>query len=127
MDTISDHFSFQSVKNLSVTWLNLSDFGPGLITRHFAPWVLLALTSLVLSLSRLFDADDLLIHTPYPRDDSPPSNISILAPALLSFDTATSPLISHLAGLNSRFSSISAFDYDFSCASPSFHTSRHFD
>ena len=136
LDEISDHFSsFRRVEDLSITWLDLSDFEPGSLARHFVHYGS-SLRSLRLSyLSADFSAlttflhlfpslEDLLIHTPDLYDDGPPLRIPRTAPHfrgflnLLSFDSASSPFVSHLAGLDLQFSSISAFNCDFSSGFP---------
>ena len=136
LDTISDHFSsFRHIENLSITWLDLSDFEPGSLVRHFAHHgsslrslhlsYLSADYSALMTFLQLFPyLEDLLIHTPDLCDDNPPPCISRTAPLihgflnLLSFDSTSSLFVSHLAGLDLRFSSISAFNCDFSSSFP---------
>ena len=136
LDEISDHFSsFRRVENLSITWLDLGDFEPGSLTRHFVHFgsslrslrlsYICADSSALIAFIRLFpNLEDLLIHTPDLCDDSPPSHVSRPSPPfhgslnLLSFDSSSSPFVSHLAGLDLRFSSISAFNCDFSSGLP---------
>ena len=132
LDTIPDLLpSFQRAENLSIAWLYLSDFEPGSPGRHFAHHHWPSLRSLHLSyLSADFSAlitylqlfpnlEDLLIHTPDLCDDNPPPRISRTAPlhhgtlTLLSFDSISSPFVSHIAGLDLQFSSISAYHCDF--------------
>jgi len=136
-DTIPGrHFSsFRHIENLSITWLDLSDFEPGSLARHFVHYRS-SLRSLRLSylsadysilmtfLQLLPNLKELLIHTPDLRDDGPPPRVSRTASPmhgslnLLSFDSISSPFFSHLAGLDLRFSSISAFHCDSSSALP---------
>lgn len=136
LDTITDHFSsFQRIEDLSIIWLDLGDFKPGSLIRHFVHCgsslrslhlsYLSADYSALMTFLQLFpNLDDLLIHTPDLRNDNPPPHISRTDPPfhgllnLLSFDSASSPFISHLAGLDLRFSSISAFDCNFSSGFP---------
>ena len=131
LDAMTDHFSsFQHVENLSVTWLDLSDFEPGSLAFHFAHYgsslrslrlsYLSADYSTLISFLELFpNLEDLLIHTPDLCDDDPPLRISRTSPVLrrslklLSFDLASSPFISRIASLDLRFSSISVFDCEF--------------
>ena len=81
-------------------------------------------SALRIFLQQFPNLDYLLIHTPDLREDNSPLHISRPVPAfhgiltLLSFDMASSPFISHLACLSLRFSSISAFDCDFSYGTP---------
>jgi hypothetical protein len=136
LDGIPDHFSsFRHVGNLSITWLDLSDFKPGSFARHFVHYgpslrslqlsYLSADYSSLMSFLQLFpNLEDLLIHTPELCDDDPPLRISRTAPVshgslnLLSFDATSSPFISHLTGLDLQFSSISAFNCEFSSGFP---------
>ncbi|KAF9647765.1 hypothetical protein BDM02DRAFT_2506101 [Thelephora ganbajun] len=136
LDTIPDHFSsFRHVENLSITWLDLSDFKPGSLAHHFAyhgPSLrslrlsyLSADYSELMTLLQLFpNLEDLLIHTPDLCDDNFPLRVSRTVPLfhgflnLLSFDSTSSPFISHLASLDLQFSSISAFHCDFSSGFP---------
>ena len=136
LDTISDHFSsFQYIENLTITWLNLGDFDPGSFTRHFGHYgssvrslhlsYLSGDYSAFMAFLQLFPyLEDLLIHTPELYDDNPTPRISRTAPPihgflnLLSFDFSSSPFVSHLAGLDLRFSSISIFDCNFSSGFP---------
>ena len=132
LDALSDHLSsFRNVENLSVTWFDLSDFEPGSLTHHFAHYgsslrslhlsFLTANYSALISFLHLFpNLEDLLIHTPDLCDDNPPLRMPGKASTshgllrLLSFDSVSSPFISHLAGSNSRFSSISVYNCEFS-------------
>ena len=136
LDTISDHFSsFRHVEDLAIAWLNLDDFKPGSLTHHFFHFgsslrslrlsYLSADYSALMTFLQLFPyLEDLLIHTPDLCDDNPPSRISTTAAPihgylnLLSFDSASSPFISHLAGLDLRFSSISVLNCDSLSGSP---------
>ena len=136
LDTIPDHFSsFRHVEKLSVSWLDLDDFEPESLGRHFIHYgtslrslhlsYLSADYSSLLTFLQLFPyLEDLLIHTPDLCNDSPPERISRTAPTvhgflnLLSFDSASSQFVSHLAGLDLRFSSISVFNCDFSSGFP---------
>jgi len=135
LNTIPEHFSsFRHVEILSVAWLDLSDFSPGSLTRHFIHYetslrslrlsYLFADYSALLSFLQLFqNLENLLIHTPELSDDNP-RHISRAGPTfhgslnLLSFDSTSSPFVSHLAGLDLRFSSISAYHCDFSSGLP---------
>ena len=128
LDAMTDHFSsFRHVENLFITWLDLSDFKPGSLPFHFAHYgsslrslrlsYLSADYSTLVSFLELFpNLEDLLIHTPDLCDDDPPLRTPRTSPALhrslnlLSFDSASSPFVSHLAGLDLQFSSISVFD-----------------
>lgn len=136
LDTISDHFSsFRCVENLTITWLDLGDFDPGSFNRHFGHCgtsvrslhlsYLSADYSTFMGFLQLFPyLEDLLVHTPELNDDDPTPQISRTAPPihgflnLLSFDSSSSPFVSHLAGLDLRFSSISIFNCDFSSSFP---------
>ena len=135
LDTIPDHFSsFRRVENLSITWLDLSDFKPGSLAHHFTHYVSLRslrlsylsadYSALMIFLQLFPNLEDLLIHTPDLCDDDPPLQRSRTAPLvhgflnLLSFDSTSSPFISHLAGLDLQFLSISAFNCDFSTGFP---------
>ncbi|KAF9789360.1 hypothetical protein BJ322DRAFT_531350 [Thelephora terrestris] len=135
LDAISGHFSFQYVENLFIAWLDLNDFEPGSLVRHFAHYgsslrslqlsYLTADYSTLISFLQLFpNLEDLLIHTPELSDDNPPLQMSGTGSAshgwlkLLSFDSVSSPFISHLAGLNLRLSSISVYDCEFSHSFP---------
>jgi len=136
LDTISDHFSsFRHVENLSIAWMDLSDFEPGSLTRHFVHYgsslrslrlsYISADYSALMTFLQLFPyLEDLLIHTPDLCDDNPPPRMSRTTPpihgflSLLTFDSAASQFVSHLAGLDLRFSSISAFNCDFSSGFP---------
>ena len=136
LDAISDHFSsFQRVENLSVMWLCLADFEPGSLARHFVHFgrslrslrlsFLSADYSALMTFLPLFpNLRDLLIQTPDLCDDNPPLRVSTAAPTthaalnLLSFNSVSTPFLSHLAGLDLRFSSISAFDCDFPSGLP---------
>jgi len=136
LDTIPDHFSsFRRVEKLVVTWLDLGDFEPGSLGRHFVHYgtslrslrlsYLSADYSSLMTFLQLFPyLEDLLIHTPDLCNDSPPERISRTVPLvhgflnLLSFDSASSQFVSHMAGLDLRFSSISVFNCDFSSGSP---------
>ena len=136
LDAFSDHFSsFRHVENLSVTWLDLSCFEPASLTRHFFHYGPSLRTLRVSYLSADYSAlntflqlfpnlENILIHAPDLCDDNPPLRISTSAPIihgfldLLSFDSASSPFISHLAGLDLRFSSISAFHCTFPSGLP---------
>ena len=136
LDSIPDHFpSFQKVETLSITWLDFGDFQPGSLTRHFVHFGS-SLRSLCLSyLSADYSAfvaflqlfpnlEDLIIHTPDLCDDDPPMGTArAVLPFrgslnVLSFDSASSSFISHLADLDLRFSSISVFHCDFSTDLP---------
>ena len=139
LDDISDHFSsFRRVEDLSVAWLDLGDFEPGSLARHFAHYgsslrslrlsYICADFSALITLLRLFpNLKDLLIHTPDLCDDGPPLRISKTTPPyhgflnLLSFDSASSPFVLHLPALGLQFSSISAFHCDFSSGFPLNH------
>ena len=136
LDTIPDHFSsFRHVENLSVSWLVLGDFNPESLGRHFVhygpslrslrlSYLSADYSSLMVFLQLFPYLEDLLIHTPDLCDDSPPERISRTAPSvhgflnLLSFDSASSQFVSHLAGLDLQFSSISVFNCDFLSGSP---------
>jgi len=136
LDDISDHFSsFRRVEDLSITWLDLGDFEPGSLARHFLHYgsslrslrlsYLCADFSALTTFLQLFpNLQDILIHTPDLREDGPPLRVSRINPPscgflnLLSFDSASSPFLSHLASLDLRFSSISAYDCNFSSGSP---------
>jgi len=118
LDTIPEHFSsFRHVENLSIAWLDLGDFSPGSLARHFVHYgtslrslrlsYLFTDYSALLSFLQLFrNLENLLIHTPELSDDNP-RYISRTAPAfhgslnLLSFDSTSSSFVSHLAGLDS--------------------------
>jgi len=136
LDTISGHFSsFQCVENLSIAWLDLSDFNPESLARHFVHYgsslrslhlsYISADYSTLLTFLQLFPyLENLLIHTPDLCDDDPPPRVPRTAPlfhgflSIRTFDSASSPFVSHLAGLDLRFSSISVFDCDFSSGFP---------
>ena len=136
LDTISDHLSsFQWVENLSITWLDFGDFQSGSLTRHFGHFgsslrslclsYLSADYSAFVAFLKLFpNLEDLIIHTPDLCDDDPPMGTSrAVLPFrgflnVLSFDSASSSFISHLADLHLRFSSISVFHCDFSSDLP---------
>lgn len=129
LDAIPDPFSsFQHVETLIVTWLDLWDFEPlplpGSLARHFVhfesslrslslPYITARYSTLATFLQLFPKLEDLLIHTPDLLDDNPPLRISRAAPIihgylnLNSFTSATSTFLSHLAGLDLRFSSIS--------------------
>ena len=136
LDVISNHFSsFRRVEDLSITWLDLGDFEPGSLTRHFVhfgsslrslrlSYLCADFSALITFLQFFPNLQNILIHTPDLRDDGPPLRISRMDPPfhgflnLLSFDSASSPFLSHLAGLDLRFSSISAYDCNFSTGLP---------
>ena len=136
LDRISPHFSsFQYVENLSIAWLDLGDFQPGSLALHFVQYgsslrslrlsYLSADYSALMAFLQLFpNLKDLMIHTPDLCDDDPPLRMSRTPPpfhgalTLLSFESTSSPFVSHLAGLDLRFSSISAFNCDFSSDFP---------
>jgi len=136
LDDISNHFSsFRRVEDLSITWLDLGHFELGSLARHFGHHgsslrslrlsYLCADFSALISFLQLFpNLQDILIHTPDLCDDGPPLRISRMDPpfhgflTLLSFDSTSSPFLSHLAGLDLRFSFISAYDCNFSSGLP---------
>ena len=137
LDLISDHiYSFQHVENLSIAWMDLGDFEPGSLTRHFIHYgpslrslhlsYLSADYSALSAFLQLFpNLEDLLFHSPDWYDDNPPLQLSRAATPitrvtlnLLSFDSASSPFVSHFAGLDLRFSSISAIHCHFSSGLP---------
>ena len=136
LDVISDHlFSFQQVENLLVTWLYLDDFEPASLARHFGHFgpslrslrlsYLAADYSALMTFLQLFpNLQDLHIHTPELNDDNPPLRISRTGPIirgslnLTRLNLHSSPFISHLADLDLRFSSISAYNCDFSSGLP---------
>ena len=136
LDTVPDHFlSFRRIKKLSITWLDLGDFEPGSLARHFVHYgsslrslslsYLSADYSVLMTFLQLFpNLEELLIHTPDLCDDDPPPRVSRTAPPihgslnLLSFDSISSPFFSHLAGLDIQFSSISVYHCDFSSGFP---------
>lgn len=136
LDDISDHFSsFRRVEDLSITWLDLSDFEPESLARHFLhygsslrslrlSYLCADFSALITFLQYFPNLQNILIHTPDLRDDGPPLGISRTVPPfhgflnLLSFDSVSSPFLSHLAGLDLRFSSISVYDCEFSSGFP---------
>jgi len=136
LDAISDHFSsFRHVENLSVTWLDLSDFKPGSLARHFAHFgsslrslhlsYVSANYSTLITFLQLFPClGELFIHSPDLCDDNPPPRVSRTAPLFRGFlnieffNSTSSSFVSHLACLDLRFSSISAFNCHFSSGFP---------
>jgi len=115
LDTIPDHSSsFRHVEKFSVSWLDLGDFKPRLLARHFIHYgpSLRSLrlsflsadhsASLITFLQLFLYLEDLLIHTPSSCDDNPPSRVSRTALHiheflnLLSFDSASSQFVSQL-------------------------------
>ena len=136
LDAISDHFSsFQYVENLSFTGVDLSSFEPGSLARNFLHhgpslrsldlFSASANYSALSTFLQLFpNLKVLYIHDPTLCDDNPPLSISRTAPIfhgslkLSLFNSVSSPFISHLAGLDLRFSSIFLFRCDFSSGLP---------
>ena len=101
-DSVSDHSSFRRVEGLSITWLDLGDFKPGSFARHVhygsSPHSL-RLSYLCADFSALITFLQLFLN-------------------LLSFDSASSPFLSHLADFDLRFSSVSSWDCNFSSGFP---------